>query len=547
MTITSENRRVQYAGNGSTTGFAYNFRILDDDDLLVVLQGASGSDTVQTKTTHYTVSGVGDAGGGTVTMVTAPAVGETLSLIVDTPVTQSTDYTTGGGFPAQSHEDTLDNLTNALKRAHDLIGRSVHLQDGDLTNGGKLDGLGAQLNNLTNGAATTDAATIANVNALIASAVLSPSGSDLINALGAGYELASHHYQIDALGATAELLQTRLTDSPTVRDFGAVGDGSTSDTVAFQAAVSDAHANGATIIVPDGTYIVDLSALTYGAKVIDWVFTPGAVCQAVAGTDHFKGPHIHYADGTNGATENVTVTPANGEQVDILRVYGSNEATGTGNMSALRFDLTANGSGSESVRGVIGAVRNASGGSGQVKAINVTAVDLNTTSGAGALICYESTITPTAQTSGARIFSGSISASSAGNVVEGMHLYGNGNAWKNGIVFEHGDVLGSGSGDNPAWIQASMGTGGASDSWFAKWKNNAGTVLAGVYNAGQTLVQSVRFGNLTTGPLDVAGSGTPESVVTAPVGSTYRRTDGGASTSFYVKESGTGNTGWVAK
>lgn len=43
------------------------------------------------------------------------------------------------------------------------------------------------------------------------------------------------------------------------------------------------------------------------------------------------------------------------------------------------------------------------------------------------------------------------------------------------------------------------------------------------------------------------GSGTPESVVTADVGSTFHRTDGGAGTSFYVKESGTGNTGWVAK
>jgi hypothetical protein len=43
------------------------------------------------------------------------------------------------------------------------------------------------------------------------------------------------------------------------------------------------------------------------------------------------------------------------------------------------------------------------------------------------------------------------------------------------------------------------------------------------------------------------GSGTPEGVVTAPVGAVYNRTDGGTGTSFYVKESGTGNTGWVAK
>lgn len=43
------------------------------------------------------------------------------------------------------------------------------------------------------------------------------------------------------------------------------------------------------------------------------------------------------------------------------------------------------------------------------------------------------------------------------------------------------------------------------------------------------------------------GSGSPESVVTASVGSLFLRTDGGTGTTLYVKESGTGNTGWVAK
>ena len=43
------------------------------------------------------------------------------------------------------------------------------------------------------------------------------------------------------------------------------------------------------------------------------------------------------------------------------------------------------------------------------------------------------------------------------------------------------------------------------------------------------------------------GTGSPESVVLANIGSVYRRVDGGASTSIYIKESGTGTTGWVAK
>lgn len=45
---------------------------------------------------------------------------------------------------------------------------------------------------------------------------------------------------------------------------------------------------------------------------------------------------------------------------------------------------------------------------------------------------------------------------------------------------------------------------------------------------------------------DSGGTGSPEGVVTATIGSTWRRSDGGAATSLYVKESGSGNTGWVA-
>jgi hypothetical protein len=44
-----------------------------------------------------------------------------------------------------------------------------------------------------------------------------------------------------------------------------------------------------------------------------------------------------------------------------------------------------------------------------------------------------------------------------------------------------------------------------------------------------------------------SGTGTPEGSVSGNVGDLYSRTDGGAGTSLYVKESGTGNTGWVGK
>ncbi len=55
-------------------------------------------------------------------------------------------------------------------------------------------------------------------------------------------------------------------------------------------------------------------------------------------------------------------------------------------------------------------------------------------------------------------------------------------------------------------------------------------------------------GYLLVGTITIAfGSYAPEGVLAAPVGSLYLRTGGGPGTTLYVKEIGTGNTGWAAK
>jgi len=43
------------------------------------------------------------------------------------------------------------------------------------------------------------------------------------------------------------------------------------------------------------------------------------------------------------------------------------------------------------------------------------------------------------------------------------------------------------------------------------------------------------------------GEGDPEGVIAGPVSSKFNRTDGTPGATFYVKESGTGTTGWAAK
>ena len=80
MTVSSSTNKVSYSGNGSLTTFAYSFKIFDQGDLTVILRAADGTETVQTITTHYTVSGVGSASGGNVVFGTAPASGGRLLL-----------------------------------------------------------------------------------------------------------------------------------------------------------------------------------------------------------------------------------------------------------------------------------------------------------------------------------------------------------------------------------------------------------------------------------------------------------------------------------
>ena len=66
----------------------------------------------------------------------------------------------------------------------------------------------------------------------------------------------------------------------------------------------------------------------------------------------------------------------------------------------------------------------------------------------------------------------------------------------------------------------------------------------GYRRAGTTAVNDL---NLNLDLLEGWGTGTPEAAVTAGVGSIFHRTNGGAATCLYIKETGTGNVGWVAK
>ena len=133
--------------------------------------------------------------------------------------------------------------------------------------------------------------------------------------------------------------------------------------------------------------------------------------------------------------------------------------------------------------------------------------------------------------------------------------------------------IGSAGSGYAAAIQAHTGAAGATSTrrwWFGKQQaaetgSNAGSNF-GIYaydDSGSGLGYGLEINRATrkvtvstpgataglefgsSGPRIMAGTGSPESVVSAPVGSLWLRTD--SSTTLYVKQTGTGNTGWIAK
>ena len=125
MTVSSSTSRVSYSGNGSLTAFAYTFKIFDEDDLTVILRASDGTETVQTITTNYTVSGVGDAGGGNVTFVTAPTATQTVVILREQPLTQGLDLVPNDPFPANSLEEALDKIVFMTQKHEEELGRAI--------------------------------------------------------------------------------------------------------------------------------------------------------------------------------------------------------------------------------------------------------------------------------------------------------------------------------------------------------------------------------------------------------------------------------------
>ncbi|HWK72225.1 MAG TPA: right-handed parallel beta-helix repeat-containing protein [Burkholderiaceae bacterium] len=117
MTVSIQETRFAYVGNGSTVEFPYACQIHRAADMVVTVAGSvihSG----------YTVTGVGNPSGGVVTFSAAPAAGQQVMLERIIPLERSTDYQQNGDFLSRVVNPDFDRLWMALQQFDAALGIS---------------------------------------------------------------------------------------------------------------------------------------------------------------------------------------------------------------------------------------------------------------------------------------------------------------------------------------------------------------------------------------------------------------------------------------
>ena len=101
MTVSNDNRRARYEGNGAATSFSFDFTLFAKEDLKVLHTAADQTETELTLDVDYTVTGAGDPNGGSVTYPLSGAplpAGEHLTLTRDLTFTQEVDLQNQGAW-----------------------------------------------------------------------------------------------------------------------------------------------------------------------------------------------------------------------------------------------------------------------------------------------------------------------------------------------------------------------------------------------------------------------------------------------------------------
>jgi hypothetical protein len=134
MTISSATNRYDYTGSGSTGPFTITDLEITADTQLKVIRTviATGVETELTKdagSDGYTVD-QSSAPFTSITTTEAVTSLQRLSIILNVPETQATDYVENDSFAADTHESALDKLTLIAKQLTEKLARSLKFAEG---------------------------------------------------------------------------------------------------------------------------------------------------------------------------------------------------------------------------------------------------------------------------------------------------------------------------------------------------------------------------------------------------------------------------------
>lgn len=240
MTVPTSDNREQYLGNDSATEFDYAFKIFNADDLVVILTGSDDSETTLVRGSDYSVGGVGEEAGGSVTYPLSGdplATGEKLTILREIPLVQETDLRNQGAYYPETIEDELDRSRMIDQQQEEVLGRTLKkTQAGDNFNAG-----GLRIVNLGDSVADSDALTQGQMKAYYAETreILEEAQNALANAgyifLGdysAGIKITSYNQVVRdtsgefwrASGSTALPYTTTGAGMPEGGSFVSVGD-----------------------------------------------------------------------------------------------------------------------------------------------------------------------------------------------------------------------------------------------------------------------------------------------------------------------------------
>ncbi len=132
MTVPEGVTNITAQCNGSVVDFPFTFGAGSSGDLKVVRTDATATTTVETTLTEgvdYTVACTNNdcTGGGTVTTTIAYATGNSITILLDIPVSQDAKFTEGMASLYESFELVVDKVTRLIQQQQEQIGRGVQL------------------------------------------------------------------------------------------------------------------------------------------------------------------------------------------------------------------------------------------------------------------------------------------------------------------------------------------------------------------------------------------------------------------------------------